>query len=902
MKNSLLLLASLLLSSMSFGQTSLKSISGAKNDPQVFNQNKTYTSCSYLQENNALEDGRVSNVSFPLICADDFIVPGSDCWNISEVIVPFFTNNPLAADSIALRIFADAPGSPGAILQTRVIQPADWTTTLIGNNYSIDVHEYTMTLNTPINICGGGAGTTYWFSAQVFNTSTGTTGDFYWVNAQTGSPYGNNGLNAPNTTGPWVPGTSDNFVFELIFGGVTGTDTQVACDSYTWIDGNTYTTSNNTATFNIVGGSSSGCDSLVTLDLTINNSTTGTDVQTACDTYTWIDGNTYTASNNTATFNIVGGAANGCDSLVTLDLTINNSTTGTDVQTACDTYTWIDGNTYTASNNTATFNIVGGAANGCDSLVTLDLTINNSATGTDMQVACDTYTWIDGNTYTASNNTATFNIVGGAANGCDSLVTLDLTINNSATGTDTQVACDTYTWIDGNTYTASNNTATFNIVGGAANGCDSLVTLDLTINNSATGTDVQTACNTYTWIDGNTYTASNNTATFNIVGGAANGCDSLVTLDLTINNSATGTDVQTACNTYTWIDGNTYTASNNTATFNIVGGAANGCDSLVTLDLTINNSTTGTDTQIVCDSLVWIDGNTYTASNNTATFNIVGGSASGCDSLVTLDLTVNYSTTGTDIQITCDSLVWIDGNTYYASNNTATFNIVGGAASGCDSLVTLDLTINNSATGTDVQTACGSFTWIDGNTYTASNNTATFNIVGGAASGCDSLVTLDLTINTVDTSVTSNDPTLTSNASGVGASYQWIDCDNGNAVIAGATSVSYTATANGNYAVIVTENGCTDTSACAPIVTVGIDDLVASDFIKIYPNPTSGILNIDLKANGTLMLFANDGKLIWSEKVLVGRLIKDFEGLAKGVYVLRYMSEHGTINQRIINQ
>ena len=270
---------------------------------------------------------------------------------------------------------------------------------------------------------------------------------------------------------------------------------------------------------------------------------------------------------------------------MTLDLTISNAVNGTDTQTACGSYTWIDGNTYTASNNTATFTIVGGATNGCDSIVTLDLTISNSVSGTDTQTACGSYTWIDGNTYTASNSSATFTIAGGAANGCDSLVTLDLTISNSVSGTDTQTACGSYTWIDGNTYTASNNTATFTIVGGATNGCDSIVTLDLTISNSVSGTDTQTACGSYTWIDGNTYTASNSSATFTIAGGAANGCDSLVTLDLTISNSVSGTDTQTACGSYTWIDGNTYTASNNTATFTIPGGAANGCDSLVTLDL-----------------------------------------------------------------------------------------------------------------------------------------------------------------------------------------------------------------------------------------------------------------------------------------------------------------------------
>ena len=81
--------------------------------------------------------------------------------------------------------------------------------------------------------------------------------------------------------------------------------------------------------------------------------------------------------------------------------------------------------------------------------------------------------------------------------------------------------------------------------------------------------------------------------------------------------------------------------------------------------------------------------------------------------------------------------------TYRGSNNNATYNVP--TASGCDSLVTLNLTINNSTTGTDVQTACDNFTWIDGVTYTASNNTAVHTLVGANDAGCDSIVTLNLT-------------------------------------------------------------------------------------------------------------------------------------------------------------
>ena len=354
----------------------------------------------------------------------------------------------------------------------------------------------------------------------------------------------------------------------------------IVCDSYTSPSGNyTWTTSNS---YQDTLVNTAGCDSVLTIDLTINYSNTGTDVITACDSYTWIDGNTYTSSNNSATYTLTNTA--GCDSVVTLDLTINYSNTGIDVITACDSYTWIDGNTYTSSNNSATHTLTNTA--GCDSVVTLDLTINYSNTGTDVITACDSYTWIDGNTYTSSNNSATHTLTNTA--GCDSVVTLDLTINYSNTGTDVITACDSYTWIDGNTYTSSNNSATYTLTNTA--GCDSVVTLDLTINYSNTGTDVISACDTYTWIDGNTYTSSNNSATHTLTNTA--GCDSIVTLDLTINYSNTGTDVITACDSYTWIDGNTYTSSNNSATHTLTNNA--GCDSVVTLDLTINSTPTAT--------------------------------------------------------------------------------------------------------------------------------------------------------------------------------------------------------------------------------------------------------------------------------------------------------------------
>ena len=68
--------------------------------------------------------------------------------------------------------------------------------------------------------------------------------------------------------------------------------------------------------------------------------------------------------------------------------------------------------------------------------------------------------------------------------------------------------------------------------------------------------------------------------------------------------TTSSTDVVESCYSYTWIDGNTYTLSNNTATHSLIN--ASGCDSVVSLDLTITSSTFFTDVHVSCLSLIHI--------------------------------------------------------------------------------------------------------------------------------------------------------------------------------------------------------------------------------------------------------------------------------------------------------
>lgn len=178
------------------------------------------------------------------------------------------------------------------------------------------------------------------------------------------------------------------------------------------------------------------------------------------------------------------------------------------------------------------------------------------------------------------------------------------------------------------------------------------------------------------------------------------------------------------------------------------------------------------------------------------------------------------NTSSTISPIACDSYTAPSGTVYTTSGS---YTDIIPNATGCDSVITVNLTVNQSDSINDVISACGSYTWIDGNTYTSSNNTASLSYTNMA--GCDSTIYLDLTINpNPDNTVTQTGPTLTSNESA--ALYQWLDCDNSYAVIAGATNASYTPTnITGNYAVEVNLNGCIDTSACFLVDYTGIEEL-----------------------------------------------------------------------------
>ena len=162
---------------------------------------------------------------------------------------------------------------------------------------------------------------------------------------------------------------------------------------------------------------------------------------------------------------------------------------------------------------------------------------------------------------------------------------------------------------------------------------------------------------------------------------------------------------------------------------------------------------------------------------------------------------------------------------------------------------------------TDI-TACDNYDW-NGNSYTTSGSYA---VTLQNAQGCDSTANLNLTIETVNTNVTQGGIVLT--AESATGTFQWIDCDNGNAIIPGATNPSYVATANGHYAVVVSDGSCSDTSVCFVMDQVSLNENSLEDVAVIAPNPSNGNFSVHFnqpEESIKVTVYDVGGKLILSE-------------------------------------
>ncbi len=244
----------------------------------------------------------------------------------------------------------------------------------------------------------------------------------------------------------------------------------------------------------------------------------------------------------------------------------------------------------------------------------------------------------------------------------------------------------------------------------------------------------------------------------------------------------------------------------------------------------------------------------------------------------------------------CESYTVPSGDeTYFASG---IYNDTIPNATGCDSVITIDLSINNT-TNSITETSCDPYVVPSGDESYSTSGIYMDTIPNAA--GCDSILTIDVTITVVDVTVIQVDEVLTAAASG--ATYQWIDCSD-NSLISGATAQNYTATSNGDYAVIVTASGCTDTSACFTISNIGIIENPTS-VLKIHPNPFKEEFVITWSENlGPLHVEIMDisGRKVWKSTYKKSDEIIIRLDVPTGIYFINLTSSNFSLSKKIVKR
>ena len=198
----------------------------------------------------------------------------------------------------------------------------------------------------------------------------------------------------------------------------------------------------------------------------------------------------------------------------------------------------------------------------------------------------------------------------------------------------------------------------------------------------------------------------------------------------------------------------------------------------------------------------------------------------------------------------CDNYTAPDGAIYTTSG---VYIAVIPSFYGCDSTITINLTVKHKTFSTITERSCETYTSPSGN-YTWTNSGVYMDTIMNKV-GCDSIITINLTI---DRMPTTNAVTITNNkiftALADTIAYQWVNCDNGYAWEP-STAQSFTPTQSGNYAVILTNHTCVDSSDCTPITLDlvvpqvispngdGVNDVLEINGIYDYPNNVLRIYN-----------------------------------------------------------
>lgn len=416
-------------------------------------------------------------------------------------------------------------------------------------------------------------------------------------------------------------------------------------------------------------------------------------------------------------------------------------------------------------------------------------------------------------------------------------------------------------------------------------GCDSTITLNLTVDFSPVISDTIVACDSFLF--GGNYLTINGTYYDTL--SASIGCDTAHIIDLAVYPTYYSSYSTSLCDSFL-LGSSTYYQSGIYIDSSL---SQFGCDSVTQVDVSIDYSS---DTTIIDTSCTWYSvPGTNIEYFNSGSYQFSIASSNGCDSNITLHFTRKFATSSSDVVYGCSPFTF-NGQVY--NNSTSVTQVLLNSV-GCDSFASTFLQLTQPVTTQQTVQSCGPFVY-QGDTLAFPGSY----VYGysSAVTGCDSNHTVNLQITNIDTSITVYQGFIEANQNG--ALYRWLDCTNNFTPLPN----QWNQTINGpisNIAVKITLNGCVDTSRCASTVgaggTIGMNNIeLISDEVTLYPNPTKGLLFIDFPSTNNdetvqLVVYNSEGKVVLEKsEIQTEELQINVQGLSSGVYYLKLVGDSKT--------
>ena len=566
-----------------------------------------------------------------------------------------------------------------------------------------------------------------------------------------------------------------------------------------------------------------------------------------------------------------------------------------DTITCNSSYTFVDGLTLNnILNDTTYISTFVHPITGLDSLVLTYLHVNTyQNTYYDTICAGSTFTFADGSSAVLWQDTMkqnSFNLV----SGCDSLIINAVEVKPNSTSSINYTGCFIllpYTWQGQQIYSPGNYYhQTINSIG-----CDSTITLHFSIDSDTSSSTSVNVCSNqlpYVW-NGITITTNGN---YEYTTNNNNGCDSVAHLILNIINSSSSNENLVVCSNqlpYPWNGQNL----NSSGSYTYVTTNSLGCDSTVTLNFTVNSTSSSTENISVCSNQLPFSWNGQNL-NSSGSYTYVTSNSLGCDSTVTLNFTVNSTSSSTENISVCSNQLPYSWNGQSLSSS-GSYTYVTTNSLGCDSIVFLNFFVLPNTSSTSTVAICSNqlpYVWNGQNLTTTGN----YSFMSTGVNGCDSSSQLNLTVNSI--------PVPTIQWTGTNfqtqsyfTSYQWYY--NGS-LINGAVDSIYNPTSSGDYTVEVTDsNGCSNLSLAYNFIPVSVHSNI-SENISIYPNPVHQTLQIKYcnLPKYDLIILDMQGREIF-KKFYDGKItndIVDMSSYAKGIYMVFVISDKKKYTFRVM--